>query len=176
MIGRAVAAAAHGCFFGLAILLAASIAPPGRQGMALAIVVGGINVANIVGVPLGTADRQRLRLAGGLRHGRRDRLRRLRGHRRLRAERDAGRPRRGARCRRSSRRCATRGSSTSYAIIVMQMIAFWSLSTFIAPYFTETGGVGEDVLPLILFAFGIFGGARHRRRRALCRPLSASAA
>ena len=55
MIGRAVAAAAHGCFFGLAILIAASIAPPGRQGMALAIVVGGINVANIVGVPLGTA-------------------------------------------------------------------------------------------------------------------------
>ena len=47
---------------------------------------------------------------------------------------------------------------TSYAIIVMQMIAFWSLSTFIAPYFTEAGGVGEDVLPLILFAFGIFGG------------------
>ena len=55
MLGRAVAAAAHGCFFGIAILLGASIAPPGRQGMALAIVVGGINVANIVGVPLGTA-------------------------------------------------------------------------------------------------------------------------
>ena len=38
------------------------------------------------------------------------------------------------------------------------MIAFWSLSTFIAPYFIETGGVGEDLLPLILFAFGLFGG------------------
>ena len=70
MIGRAVAAAAHGCFFGLAILIAASIAPPGRQGMALAIVVGGINVANILGVPARHRHRQRLRLAGGLRHGR----------------------------------------------------------------------------------------------------------
>src|SRR5699024_2697229 len=55
MVGRAVAAAAHGCYFGLAILLGTSIAPPGKRGRALAIVVGGINVANIVGVPLGTA-------------------------------------------------------------------------------------------------------------------------
>ena len=47
---------------------------------------------------------------------------------------------------------------TSYALIVLHMIAFWSLSTFIAPYFIETGGVGEDMLPLILFAFGLFGG------------------
>ena len=55
MIGRAMAAAAHGSYFGLAILLGTSITPPGRRGMALAIVVGGINVANIIGVPLGTA-------------------------------------------------------------------------------------------------------------------------
>jgi DHA1 family inner membrane transport protein len=157
MMGRAVAAAAHGCFFGLAILIAASIAPPGRQGMALAIVVGGINVANIVGVPLGTAIgnafgwRSAFVMVGVIAFAALLAI--------------------AAFVPNASRASETRSSLqaqfkavrnpqvlTSYAIIVMQMIAFWSLSTFIAPYFTETGGVGKDVLPLILFAFGIFGG------------------
>ena len=42
MIGRAISAAAHGSYFGLAILMATSIMPPGKRGMALAIVVGGM--------------------------------------------------------------------------------------------------------------------------------------
>ena len=55
MAGRMVAAAAHGTFFGLAIVLATSSVPPERRATALSIVVGGIAVANIVGVPLGAA-------------------------------------------------------------------------------------------------------------------------
>ena len=157
MLGRAVAAAAHGCFFGIAILLGASIAPPGRQGMALAIVVGGINVANIVGVPLGTAVgtawgwRAAFVLVGLIGvaafvaialfvpNASRAPHTPSRFHDQLRALRD-------------------RRVLTSYALIVLHMIAFWSLSTFIAPYFIETGGIGEDFLPLVLFAFGLFGG------------------
>ena len=55
MAGRMLAAAAHGCFFGFAIVLATASVPPERRGFALSVVVGGIGVANIVGVPLGTA-------------------------------------------------------------------------------------------------------------------------
>ena len=55
MAARVLAAAAHGCFFGFAIVLATANVPPARRATALSVVVGGISIANIVGVPLGTA-------------------------------------------------------------------------------------------------------------------------
>ena len=55
MAGRVIAAAAHGCFFGFAIVLATGGVPAHRRATALSIVVGGVNIANVVGVPLGTA-------------------------------------------------------------------------------------------------------------------------
>lgn len=45
---------AHGAFFGAGALVARSLAPAGRQGRALALLFGGLTVANVVGVPLGT--------------------------------------------------------------------------------------------------------------------------
>ncbi|MVA76101.1 MFS transporter [Auraticoccus sp. F435] len=45
---------AHGTFFGVAALVARVLAPPGRQGRAMALVFAGLTVANVVGVPLGT--------------------------------------------------------------------------------------------------------------------------
>ena len=157
MVGRAVAAAAHGCYFGLAILLGTSIAPPGRRGMAIAIVVGGINVANIIGVPLGTLVgtawgwRAAFVMVG------------LIGVAAFAAiavfapstPRSAHAPT-GFRAQVAALRVPK--VLTAYLLIVLHMVAFWSLSTFIAPYFIETGGVSESQLPAILFAFGIFGG------------------
>lgn len=157
MLGRAVAAAAHGCYFGLAILLGASIVPPGRQGMALAIIVGGINVANIIGVPLGTAVgtawgwRAAIVLVG------------LIGVLAFAAI--------AAFVPVTPRAAHTQSSFaaqvqalrspkvlTAYLLIVLHMLAFWTLSTFIAPYFIETGGIAEARLPAVLLVFGVFGG------------------
>jgi MFS transporter, DHA1 family, inner membrane transport protein len=41
----------HGAYFGVASLVAASMAPPGRKGRAVAMVMIGLSVANVVGVP-----------------------------------------------------------------------------------------------------------------------------
>jgi DHA1 family inner membrane transport protein len=41
----------HGAFFGVASLVAADLARPGRQGRAVAMVMIGLSVANVVGVP-----------------------------------------------------------------------------------------------------------------------------
>jgi len=41
----------HGAYFGVASLVAASLAPPGRKGRAVAMVMIGLSVANVVGVP-----------------------------------------------------------------------------------------------------------------------------
>ena len=44
----------HGAFFGVASLVAASLAPRGREGRAVATVMIGLSVANVVGVPAAT--------------------------------------------------------------------------------------------------------------------------
>ena len=77
VMARAVAAAAHGAFFGLAILLGTSIVPPGGAGWRWRSSSAGSTSPTSSACPR-HCRRQRLRLARGLRHGRRDRLRRLR--------------------------------------------------------------------------------------------------
>ncbi len=44
----------HGAFFGVASLVAASLAPRGREGRAVATVMIGLSVANVLGVPIAT--------------------------------------------------------------------------------------------------------------------------
>jgi DHA1 family inner membrane transport protein len=44
----------HGAFFGVASLVAARLAPRGREGRAVATVMIGLSVANVVGVPVAT--------------------------------------------------------------------------------------------------------------------------
>jgi DHA1 family inner membrane transport protein len=55
MIGRVVAALCHGAFFGVGSVVAAGLVPPHRRAAAIALMFTGLTVANVVGVPLGTA-------------------------------------------------------------------------------------------------------------------------
>lgn len=52
---RLVSAAAHGVFFGVGSVAAASLVPVERRGAALSLFVGGITIANVLGLPGGTA-------------------------------------------------------------------------------------------------------------------------
>ncbi len=54
MIARIVTALAHGAFFGIASIVAAEIAVPGKGARAVALLFTGLTVANVVGVPVGT--------------------------------------------------------------------------------------------------------------------------
>ncbi|MDN4481980.1 MFS transporter [Demequina lignilytica] len=52
---RFVAGLPHGAYFGVAALVAAQLMGPGRRGQAVAYVLSGLAIANVVGVPLITA-------------------------------------------------------------------------------------------------------------------------
>ncbi len=52
---RFVGGLPHGAFFGLAAVVATSLVPPSAQGRAIAVVIAGLTVANVVGVPAATA-------------------------------------------------------------------------------------------------------------------------
>ena len=55
MTGRVVAALSHGAFFGVGSVVAASLVAPAKQASAIALMFTGLTVANVLGVPAGTA-------------------------------------------------------------------------------------------------------------------------
>jgi DHA1 family inner membrane transport protein len=55
MAARLISACGHGVFFGVATVAISHMVPEDRRGAALSLFVGGITVANILGLPVGTA-------------------------------------------------------------------------------------------------------------------------
>ncbi|WP_309110449.1 MFS transporter [Saccharothrix sp.] len=60
MVARFVAGLPHGAYFGIAAVVAAALVPPERRGTAVARLMVGLTVANLVGVPLATAAGQQI--------------------------------------------------------------------------------------------------------------------
>ncbi|WP_025733618.1 MFS transporter [Carnimonas nigrificans] len=60
MIARVITALSHGAFFGIASVTAAGMVPPEKRGQAIAMVFAGLTIANVLGVPMGTAIGQAL--------------------------------------------------------------------------------------------------------------------
>jgi DHA1 family inner membrane transport protein len=54
LASRALTGTVHGLFIGVATVVAAGLAKPGREGGAIAMVLGGLAISTVVGVPLGT--------------------------------------------------------------------------------------------------------------------------
>jgi MFS transporter, DHA1 family, inner membrane transport protein len=55
MGARIVTAFCHGAFFGLGAVVAAEVVPPQKKGQAIALMFTGLTLANVLGVPFGTA-------------------------------------------------------------------------------------------------------------------------
>src|SRR5690606_42043571 len=55
MLARIVVSVVHGTYFGIAAVVAVGLVPAGRRGFAVALILSGLTVSNILGVPGGTA-------------------------------------------------------------------------------------------------------------------------
>lgn len=60
MVARVVTALCHGAFFGIGSVVAAQLVPPSRRASAIALMFAGLTLANVLGVPFGTALGQAL--------------------------------------------------------------------------------------------------------------------
>lgn len=60
MTARVVTAVAHGAFFGIGAVVAADLVPPEKKARAIAIMFGGLTIATVAGVPMGTFIGQQL--------------------------------------------------------------------------------------------------------------------
>jgi predicted MFS family arabinose efflux permease len=54
LAGRIITAVAHGAFFGIGATVAAALAPKGQAGRAISVMFGGLTLAMVLGVPLGS--------------------------------------------------------------------------------------------------------------------------
>ncbi len=55
LVARVLIALIHGAYFGTAMVTATTVVDQNRRGFAVALILAGLTVANVVGVPLGTA-------------------------------------------------------------------------------------------------------------------------
>ncbi len=154
LAARIIVSCAHGAFFGVAAVAATYLAAPGKSGQAVSLLLAGLTVANIFGVPAGTALGNYLGwratfwavgamgivalvamvalLPANL------------GNRQVAA--GVGR----------QVTAVLRGTVLmTFAIAILVMIGQFSVFTYIAPLLTETSGIDPHIVPLILLLFGI---------------------
>ena len=60
LVSRFIAGLPHGAYFGVAAVIAASLVAPSKRGRAISMVMLGLSIANVVGVPLATLIGQQL--------------------------------------------------------------------------------------------------------------------
>ncbi len=152
MAARVFTALAHATFFGIGAVLAADIAPPGRQTQAISLMFVGMTLANVMGVPLGTfigqafGWRATFWAVTGLT---------LIAAAALYAFVPRSYPLAGISFRQEVR-ALTRGEVLLAMLLsVLSSIAFFSVFTYIAPMLEGVTGMAPQSIPYVLLVFGV---------------------
>jgi DHA1 family inner membrane transport protein len=162
---RFVTAITHGCYFGVAMVVAVSLVPPDRRGRAIALILAGLTVSNIVGVPIGAA-------IGGA-FGWRSTFWAMFGLGvlgmaliGLLVPHGVGPAHQPGNLGREFRTLGRQQVWTSLVLILMLMIAQMMPYTYIAPLLHEVTGLVDQTIPIVLLiigvgsTFGVFVGGR----------------
>jgi DHA1 family inner membrane transport protein len=162
---RVAIAVAHGVFFGVAMVVAVSLVGPDKRGMAVAFVLAGLTVSNVVGVPVGAAIgamfgwRATFWAMFGLGVVATLAMIALLPQARGAAPAPAG-------LAREVRVLGRQQVWTSLIMMQMLMIAQFVPFTYIAPLLTDVTGLSPSTVPLVLLAngvgatLGVFAGGR----------------
>ncbi|MBC7302658.1 MAG: MFS transporter [Nocardia sp.] len=174
--GRVLAALAHGAFFGIGAVLASSLVAPEKKAGAISIMFGGLTIANVLGVPLGTFIGQQwgwratfavITVVG---------LIALAGITALVPDAPASRERPNLRAELS----VFRNTQVWYSLVMTVLVfgGMFGAFMYIEPLLTRVTGFSEAMVPwlLVLFGVGLFFGNLLGGRwadRALTRTLLA---
>ena len=153
---RLVIACCHGLFFGVAMVMASRLAPEGRQTSAISLVVAGVTLANILGVPIGTAI--------GNAYGWRMTFWAIAAMGAVALvvlfvliPRTPD-PVRGKDDFRAELAAATRPAVLiCYATIALCLSGFFALFAYVVPLMTQLSGVPANLVPWVLFGMGGLG-------------------
>ncbi|MGP3967882.1 MFS transporter [Streptomyces sp. 6N223] len=158
LAGRVVSSLAHGAFFGIGSVVAASVVAPERRATAIALMFTGLTIANVVGVPAGTLLGQqvswRLSFAAIAGVG----VVALAGVAVL-VPRGAGDAPEGRQAGGGIRRelAAFRNAQVllAMAMTVLGFGGVFAAITYIAPMMTDAAGYGEGSVTWLLALFGV---------------------
>lgn len=154
LAARVLVSIVHGTYFGIASIVAVGLVPPDKRGFAVALILSGLTVSNILGVPGGTAIGTALGwratfwavgLLGlfatvGIA---------------LFLPRAAGASATGGSFAREFKALGRQQIVTSLAIVILVMTGQYSLFTYIAPLLREVTQLDVATVPWILLLYGV---------------------
>lgn len=151
---RIAIAVAHGAYFGVAMVVAVSLVREDKRGQAVAVILSGLTVSNVIGVPAGTAIgtfwgwRATFWVMGAL------------GVAAIVAmlvllPRNAGAAARPAGLAREVRVLGRQQVWTSLILMLMLMIGQFGLFTYITPTLLEVTGLDASFVPWVLLLNGV---------------------
>jgi DHA1 family inner membrane transport protein len=154
LIARVVIALIHGAYFGTAMVVSTTVVEEKRRGFAVALILSGLTVANIIGVPLGTAV--------GTAFGWRMTFWAVAALGvvsfaliALLVPRDAAHEGQSGSLWSEIKVLGREPVYTSLAVIILQTIGQFALFTYISPLLTDVSGIPLDVIPWLLLIFGV---------------------
>lgn len=154
MAARVIVSVAHGTYFGIAAVVAVNLVPANKRGFAVALILSGLTVSNILGVPGGTAIgnalgwRATFWAVGAL-----GLLATLIIA--IALPRTEGATATGGSFWREFKALARQQIITSLIIVVLVMIGQYSLFTYIAPLLREVTGLDTGMVPWLLLLYGV---------------------
>ena len=154
LIARFLVALTHGLFFGNATIAAATVVPPERRGAAISIVLAGVPLANLLGVPFGAVI--------GHAFGWRSTFWIIAGISALatilivltlpKVQDDQSAP---IPWRDQLRVLGRHQISLSYLALFVLLIGLLAFNTYQVPFLITQTGISEDATPPYLFAYGL---------------------
>ena len=154
LIWRILIALIHGAYFGTAMIVATSIVAENRRGFAVGLILAGLTVANIIGVPIGTAI--------GTAFGWRATFWAVAalgvvafGAISLLVPADEAHSAQQGSLLAEIKVLGREPVYSSLAIIILQTIGQFALFTYISPLLTTVSGIGLDAVPWLLLLIGV---------------------
>ena len=154
MAARVLVSVVHGTYFGIAAIVAVNLVPADKRGFAVALILSGLTVSNILGVPGGTAIGNALGwratfwavgvlgLVSTLAVA-------------LFLPASTGQSSTTGSFLREFKALARQQIVTSLAIAILVMIGQYSLFTYIAPLLLEVSRLDVTVVPWVLLLYGV---------------------
>ena len=154
MLARVLVSVVHGAYFGIAAIVAVSIVSPEKRGFAVALILSGLTVSNILGVPGGTAIGNALGwratfwtvgaigLVATLAVA-------------VFLPRNAASETTSGSFMREFKVLGRQQIVASLFIVILVMIGQYSLFTYIAPLLTNVTGLETGIIPWVLLLYGV---------------------
>jgi DHA1 family inner membrane transport protein len=154
MLARVLVSVVHGAYFGIAAIVAVSIVSPDKRGFAVALILSGLTVSNILGVPGGTAIGNALGwratfwavgiigLFATLAVA-------------IFLPRNAASETTSGSFMREFKVLGRQQIVASLFIVILVMIGQYSLFTYITPLLTNITGIETGVVPWVLLLYGV---------------------